>query len=156
MLRYLPILALLLASPAGASGSKLGLSTSAAASLTVTKTCFEVTGTTATDDLSEDVPPSGYLSRLQLKGNTLAGGASTITWVVTEDAAGDIPLTDEVTETLVVGNTTATDVGANSVFGDAGYLLTDDGTRGSLYVCAKLDAGTLTGYFYLYWFQVRR
>ena len=89
----------------------------------------------------ETVPDECYLDSVQGLIDTIAGGATEVTWYVTEDAAGDFPLTDEVPVDIVVGIATATDGGVRTVF-DTEYARSSNGVAGKLYVWAKLDAGT--------------
>jgi hypothetical protein len=82
---------------------------------------------------------SNYLGEIWLNTGTIAGGGTgTITWFLSSDAAGKVPVTPTQTDTLVSKGTVA--VGA----GVARSLQVP--WRGtSLYVQAMLDAGTAAG-----------
>jgi hypothetical protein len=87
------------------------------------------------------MPDSCYLELAHLQLDTIAGGATTITWYVAADAGGDVPLTKEVTTTIVTGKTTATDGGAVEVLGIQ-YVRFDEGLGDTIYVVAKTNTGT--------------
>jgi len=92
----------------------------------------------------EGVPDECTLDSLQGIIDTISVGPAPtkITWYITEDLAGDYPITDEIEETIVVGQTTATDGGIRTTFDAFEYSRSTDGVQGSLYVWAKTDAGT--------------
>lgn len=83
------------------------------------------------------VPERVVLGAVALQLGTLAGGATTITWYVSEDLAGDHPITGVVTSTIV-GQTAATGGVAESI--NVPWVVTE--VAGTLYVWAKTNAGT--------------
>jgi hypothetical protein len=101
-----------------------------------------ITGSVAVDARATNIPESCLLSWLHGELDTIAGGATTVTWYLAADAGGDVPLTDVVTETIVVGITTATDGGIATAI-DLDYYRATSGTAGSIYLFAKTNAGTV-------------
>lgn len=103
--------------------------------------------TTIVDDTARPLPPTAFWDHVEIHLSAIAGGATTLTWALYWDAAGDYRATDDVTDTINVGNTTAT---KGSVFGSiqayvkqpkAGNYQT---ALGRLYLIAKVNAGTVT------------
>jgi hypothetical protein len=79
-----------------------------------------------------------FAGLLVLKLKTLVTAAS-LTIKVTEDSTGDFAVTEEVTQTIVTGEGTATNGSVVATFNTA---LKTDGA--AFYVWAKTDAGTIT------------
>lgn len=82
--------------------------------------------------------PSVQLLNAHLEIDTIASSAASITWYLAADSSGDIPITPEVTDTIVTGKTTATDGGVARTVGVA----FKPSTAGTVYVVAKTDTGT--------------
>lgn len=76
------------------------------------------------------------LGQLQLKD---ISGAASVDWYVSEDAAGDMPITP-VKTTTIVGQTANLGGVAESL--DIPWVVNE--VTGKLYIWAKLDAGTAT------------
>ena len=95
---------------------------------------------TATDDESEAIPNICDLAYLHGQLDTIVT-AATLTWFVAFDEDGDIALTDEVTETIKTGEDDATN-GAIATILNLPHRLSGIGTLGTLYIFAKVDAGT--------------
>lgn len=131
-------------------GEKYGHSVAASGALTNAYAAFEVKAVSGTDAHSDPVPNHVYLSWLHGQLDTIAGGATTVTWFLSLDAAGDIALTEELTETILVGQTTATDGSVVSLLEKA-WSLPGAGTQGSLWLYAKLDVGTANLIPRLFW-----
>ena len=89
------------------------------------------------EDAATSVPERAILGAVALQLGTIAGGATTITWYVSEDLAGDHPITGVVTSTIV-GQTAATGGVAESI--NVPWVVTE--VAGTLYVWAKTNAGT--------------
>lgn len=86
------------------------------------------------------VPERVHLGGVFGKIDTISG-ASSVTYYLAADAAGDHAVTATSTATIVTGATTATDGG----FGEAIDVLWSApswGVPGALYVVAKVDAGS--------------
>lgn len=89
------------------------------------------------------IPTLAWLSLLVFKVDTIASSAASITWYLSEDSAGDVPLTDENTDTLV--GQSSTEKGFASRLDVAYKRLSGVGTAGKLYLWAKTDTGTCNG-----------
>ena len=76
---------------------------------------------------------------------TSISSATTVTWYVSNDAAGDQPLTPKVTTTISTGQTS----GKGGIAATMDESITTDST--ALYVWAKTDAGTATATCRAYW-----
>jgi len=116
----------------------------AAAAKTALTTSYQVlamTGTTTDEALARPIQDECHLGLVHGELDTIAGGASAVTWYLSADAAGDVPLTPEVTTVIVAGKTTATDGGFGDVV-DIDYRRFSSGVAGTVHLVAKLDAGT--------------
>jgi hypothetical protein len=93
------------------------------------------------EDAAIDVPTRSVLGVATLQLRAVAGGATTVTWYISEDSAGDHPIAGPIDSELV-GQTSA---GADVRKGVAASLdvpwVTNE-VPGSLCIWAKLDAGT--------------
>lgn len=126
-----------------------GFSVGTATSLSTSYTSIAIKEVAGTDPRSRDVPEQCFLSRLQgvLSATT---SATKVTWYLSTDAAGDQPITDEVESDLI-------DQGTGSNLGGFGALIEASHSRtaltvlGTLYIRAKVDAGTPTLTPYLFW-----
>jgi len=117
----------------------VGYISSAITGLTTTYQIIELSN--AAEVTSQALPEKGKLSWLQGQLDTIAGGATQVIWYLTLDAAGNIPVTNEVTETILVGVGDATTGGIATRIG-LSYIASPAFTPGKLYVVAKTDAGT--------------
>lgn len=105
------------------------------------------TSTTIVDATARPLPPTAWWDHVEIHVSAIAGGATSLTWALYYDAAGDYRATDDVTDTLNVGNTTATKgsvvaaIGAYKKQPKAGSYQT---ALGKLYLIAKVNAGTVT------------
>lgn len=131
-----------------------GLSCSEATmSLTTSYAVAAVLGSAAVDSRAKAVPDECLLSWMHGTIVSIASSATTVTWFLAADEAGDIPLTDAKTTTIVVGRTTPTK-GGIAVALDLEYVRSSAGVAGvagSLYVIAKTNTGTCTLTPRLYW-----
>lgn len=101
---------------------------------------FELTGATAVDAAAKPVPGSGVLGYLSVYINSST--PASLTGYLSHDSGGLYPIGEEVTITLFAdAGGTSKKVGSISYEGIP-YHLSEDGTKGSLYFHAKLDAGT--------------
>lgn len=91
----------------------------------------------------DTVSDEADLGPLVLEVTAIASSATTLTWYVSRDLAGDVPVTLEVTETIRTGKTTAT---AGSVARDMDSPYKRNATHtpaaGRLYLWAKTNVGT--------------
>ena len=117
------------------------ISAAASTALSTSYAVMACTSTTTDEAVAAPLPDSCYLEDAHLQIDTIAGGATTITWYIAADAAGDVPLTKLVTSTIVTGKTTATDGAVVEILGKW-YMRYDDGVSDTIYVVAKTNAGT--------------
>ena len=118
------------------------ISSAASTALSTSYAVMTCTSTTTAEAQAAKMPDSCFIELAHLQLDTIAGGATTVTWYVAADAAGDIPLTKLVTSTIVVGKTTTTDGTVVEVLGIQ-YVRFDDGVGDAIYVVAKTNAGTV-------------
>lgn len=121
--------------------ARRGFGTAAAAALSTSYAVFTVTANASSDALSAAIPDDCLLGWLAVEIDTIASSAASITWYLSLDAAGDNPITDAKTTTIVTGKTTATD-GGIAVALDLDYRRPTTGTTGTLYWVAKTNTGT--------------
>ena len=127
----------------GAIGEVFG-AFSASMSLSTT----DAIGTLGAGSDSAPVPDRARLSLLRLALTSISG-ATSISWYLAEDAAGDVPLTPRVSSTIQTGKTTATSGGVAETLDVSRLRSSAAGTIGRLYVVAKTDSGTATAVAYL-------
>jgi len=83
-----------------------------------------------------------YMSGVHIQLANLGGGAATVTFNLSADAAGDVIIVPDTACTITPGMTTAT-VGLGSALVDVDYVLGAMGcTDNTLYLHAKINAGT--------------
>src|SRR5687768_2384081 len=98
-------------------GVRRGFAVGAATALSTTYAAIALTGVAGTDPLSQAIPDECFLGLLTGAITTIAGGPASIVWYLAADAAGDVPITDAVTTTILTGLTTATKGGVSEVVG---------------------------------------
>jgi hypothetical protein len=96
----------------------------------------------ALESKSDLFPSAGLIDHIEIEV-TAKSTATSITWFLAWDAAGDRPITPATTSAITVGATTATVGGAMALI-SANYKQPDDGVQGKVYLVAKSDAGTPT------------
>jgi hypothetical protein len=107
------------------------------ATVALSTTYAKMTLNGADEDDAANFPERVVLGAAVLRLDTIAGGAASVTWYVSEDSAGDAPIAGPVTSTIV-GQTAATGGVAESI--TVPWVV--NAVDGNLYVWAKLDAGT--------------
>lgn len=122
------------------------ISTEATTALSTTYVILTIDGAAAE---GVALPDRCYLEYMHAQLDTISG-ATAIVWYLCSDAAGDVPLTKEVTSAIVVGATTATDGAVVEALGVA-YRRFAAGTSGAIYVAAKTDAGTCNAVTRVVW-----
>ena len=100
-------------------------------------TSYAVLGLDGTPSGARALADRVSLGLAELALTSIAGGATKVTWYVCRDLTRDQPLTDEIQSDIVTG-TTAGAGGCAATF--EGAILVSSG--GTLYLAAKLDAGT--------------
>ena len=130
----------------------MGFSYSDSSSTGIT-TAYPATGFTvsnATNLGSLPVPQQAYLYRLEGKIDTIAGGATSVTWWLAVDFGGEVSLTDEQTVTILDADGDA--AGSIQTLINTAYVETNDNSSpGVLYLFAKTDAGTCNLACRLFW-----
>jgi hypothetical protein len=129
-----------------------GVSYKHEAALTTTKQVFALTADTVTNPFSVPVPNDCTLKQLNFELDTIAGGASSVTYFLARDLAGDIPVTPEASASVTFGFTTATKGTAIACIDlEHHYQELGSEVRGTLYIVVKVNAGTANANIRLYW-----
>lgn len=111
---------------------------------------LKVGGTTKADAngtavLADPIPFECDLGVAMVKLDTIAGGATQVEWYISEDVAGDVPITPAQTDTIKTGKATSTDGSVVRLL-NMPWKFADDmgaeGLRGRLFVVIALNAGT--------------
>jgi hypothetical protein len=122
------------------------------AALTAAYQVFPLTQDTPNALRSSVVPPFAQLQQVNFQVDTLAGGAAKVTFYLSRDAAGDIPVTGEIAATVEFGFTTPTKGTAIGCLDyDYHYTQTAPEVLGTLYLVAKLNIGTANANVLLHW-----
>lgn len=147
------VVSLLVVAPASARPPPTSFASSASQALTTTYACTEITDTSATDGASVNVPRMAVFGQLNAEITSVVTAVS-ITWFLTESSTGEETgwTTDEVTSTILDHDADATGNVVSSL-GREPYRQTARATNGSMFVCAKTDAGTATAVYRLHWEQ---
>lgn len=129
-----------------------GISTKYQAALTATYQVFPLTADTTNLPRTSAVPTFAELKHLSVEMDTIAAGASSVTFYLSRDAAGDIPITGAQTASVVFGFTTATKGSAIAYLNiDYHFLQLAAETLGAVYAVIKTNAGTCNGNLLLHW-----
>jgi phage tail sheath gpL-like len=129
-----------------------GISYKHQAALTATYQVFTLTADTTNCARTAVVPPFALLKNTNFELDTIAGGASKVTYYLARDAAGDIPVTMVYTADVVFGLTTATKGTAIACIDlDYHYQGLAAEVIGTLYLVVKLNAGTANGNIRQHW-----
>lgn len=117
-----------------------GHAESASAALDTSYTALPCTAVAG--DPAEEMPDECWLGAAQVVLDTI-DTAESVTWYLSEDEAGDVALTPEATHTILDGTTSGAGTVTDTV--DIPYTLSGRGTAGTVWIQAKLDAGTANG-----------
>lgn len=98
---------------------------------------------------AEDFPTKGMLDHVNLRLAAIAGGATQVTWYLSYDEDGDIPITPVVTQTITLGATDPTS-GACVANVKARYQIPGDATKHICWLQAMTNAGTCDCAPYVY------
>lgn len=129
-----------------------GISYKHQAALTATYQVFTLTADTTNCARTAAVPTFALLKNTNFELDTIAGGASKVTYYLARDAAGDIPVTMVYTADVVFGLTTATKGTAIACIDlDYHYQGLAAEVIGTLYLVVKLNAGTANGNIRQHW-----
>lgn len=122
------------------------------AALTTTPQIFALTRDATNSPPSAAIPTYAELRQVNVQVDTVAGGASEVSFYIAADAAGDIPLTGELTAGILYGKTTATKGTAiGCIELDYHFQQLAVETVGTVYIIAWLNAGTANGNIRLHW-----
>lgn len=130
-----------------------GISYKHQAALTAANQVFALTADTTNCPRTAVVPPFALLKNVNFELDTIAGGASKVTFYLSRDIAGDIPVTGTLSADVVFGLTTATKGTAVAACIDLDYHYQGLAAEvlGTLYLVVKLNAGTANGNVRLHW-----
>ena len=129
-----------------------GISYKHEAALTTSYQVFALTADATNAPRTAAVPDFAHFEHLAVEMDTIAGGASSVTFFLARDLDGDIPLTAEQTASVQFGFTTASDGSAIACIDlDYHYQQLAVETRGTVYVVIKTNAGTANGNLRLHW-----
>ncbi len=147
------VVSLLVVAPASARPPPTSFASSASQALTTSYTCTEITDTAGTDGASQPIPRMALFGQLNAEVTSIVTAVS-IDWFITESSTGEESgwVTDEVNSSLNDHDADATGMVVSSL-GREPYRQTARATNGSLWVCAKTNAGTATAVFRLHWVQ---
>jgi len=129
-----------------------GVSYKHQAALTTTKQVFPLTADTTNNPFSVLVTNDCTLKQINFELDTIAGGASSVTYFLARDLAGDIPVTAESSASVTFGFTTATKGTAIACVDlEHHYQELGSEVRGTLYIIVKVNSGTANANIRLYW-----
>lgn len=129
-----------------------GISYKHQAALTTTYQVFTLTADTTNCQRTAAVPVFAELKNINFELDTIAAGASKVTFYLSRDIAGDIPVTSALTADVVFGLTTATKGTAIACIDlDYHYQALAVETQGTLYLVVKTNAGTANCNVRLHW-----
>lgn len=129
-----------------------GVSYKHQAALTTTKQVFALTADTTNNPFSVLVTNDCTLKQINFELDTIAGGASSVTYFLARDLAGDIPVTAESSASVTFGFTTATKGTAIACVDlEHHYQELGSEVRGTLYIIVKVNSGTANANIRLYW-----
>jgi len=129
-----------------------GISYKHQAALTTSYQVFTLTADTTNCARTANVPPFAELKNINFELDTIAGGASKVTFYLARDLAGDIPVTGELSANVVFGLSTATKGTALACIDlDYHYQGLAAEVIGTLFLVVKLNAGTANGNIRQHW-----
>ncbi len=132
-------------------GKHYGVSAERSTALSTSYATLALDNDTTADASAAPVPTFCHLGMVVITLDTIAGGATTLTYFLSADAAGDVPITNATTTTITTGKTTATDGGVVGLV-DAAYRHLDVGVAGKLYLQVKTNAGTANAIGRVTWY----
>ena len=130
--------------------SKAGFSFANNVSLSATKATATCTVDATNAAASSVFPRFACIQSVEFQLSSVSG-ASSITFRVTRDAAGDVAISDEFTKTILPGKTTAADGSVVVDFNKDVHFITGVSTADNIYVVAETNAGTATADVLVNW-----
>lgn len=132
--------------------SRAGVSYKHQAALTTTPQSFALTKDAANSPTSAVIPTFASLKQVNVQVDTVAAGASSVSFYIAADLAGDIPLTTEQSAVIEFGKTTATKGTAIGCIDlDYHFQQLPVETVGTVYIIIWLNAGTANANIRLHW-----
>lgn len=129
-----------------------GISYKHQAGLTTSYQAFVVNQDATNNARSAPVPVFAELKNINFELDTIAGGLSKVTFYLSRDLAGDIPVTGVLSADVVFGLTTATKGTAIACIDlDYHWQALAAETQGTLYLVVKGNAGTANCNVRLHW-----
>lgn len=129
-----------------------GFSYTHQAALTTTPQVFALTQDSTNSPRSSVVPTFAEFKQVIAQLDTVAGGASSVLYYLSADVAGDVPLTNPGTASILLGKTTATSGAAiDCIDMDYHYQRLTVETIGTVYAVIWLNAGTANANIRLQW-----
>lgn len=122
------------------------------AGLSTTPQVFTLTQDSINSPRSAPVPTFAQFKQLIVQVDAVLGGASSVSYYIAADAAGDIPLTPQSTANILFGKTTATSGSAiDCIDVDYHYQQLIAETQGTVYLVIWANAGTANANIRLLW-----
>lgn len=141
-----------MSNPRYAGYSRAGASYKHAASLTNAYAVFPVTIDAVSAPRADVTQPFINVNSVVANLTSIAGGATSVTFYLAHDSLGDFALSPTYTTNIQPGLTTAaTGSAAQPVGIDYSYLARANENLGTIYIVAKLNAGTATGAIWVNW-----
>jgi len=141
-----------MSNPRYAGYSRAGASYKHAASLTNAYAVFPVTIDAVSAPRADVTQPFINVNSVVANLTSIAGGATSVTFYLAHDSLGDFALSPTYTVNIQPGLTTAaTGSAAQPVGIDYSYLARANENLGTIYIVAKLNAGTATGAIWVNW-----
>jgi hypothetical protein len=113
------------------------------ASLTTSNQVLALTRDETNAPRSAVIPPFAHLKQINFALDTIAGGASKVTFYLSADAAGDLPITGVEQTSIVFGLATATKGTAIACIDlEHHYQQLAVETLGTVYLVVSLNSGT--------------
>lgn len=132
--------------------SRAGVSYKHQAALTTTPQAFGLTQDRTNSPPSAAIPTYAELKQVNVQVDTVAAGASSVSFYIAADLAGDIPLTTEQSAVIEFGKTTATKGTAIGCIDlDYHFQQLAVETVGTVYIIIWLNAGTANANIRLHW-----
>lgn len=141
-----------MANPRYGGFTRAGVSYKHQAALTTTPQVFTLTQDMANSPPSAPIPTYAWLKQVNVQVDTVAAGASSVSYYIAADVAGDIPLTPVGTANILLGKTTATKGSAiDCIELDYQFQQLAVETVGTVYIIIWLNAGTANANIRLHW-----
>jgi hypothetical protein len=132
------------------SFSKAGFSFANNVSLSTTRAVATCTQDSVNAAESFKFPRFANIRSVEFQLSSVSG-ASSVTFRITRDVAGDVAVTNSITKTIIAGHTTAADGSVAVDFDKDIHFLTGVSVADTIYVIAETNAGTATADVLVNW-----